>query len=65
MQEEFEELKEIKGKNEITIVSLNKKLDEYHQMEIDNKDNLAKLSKLYELGVVNEEGEYINRDSME
>ena len=64
MHENVEVLKKIKWKNKITIVILNKKPGKYLQMEIDNKDNLVKISKLYELGVVSEEGEYIRRDSM-
>ena len=30
-------------------------------MEIDNNENISKLSKLYELGVVNEDGEYTGK----
>ena len=46
--------------NERTIAMLNNKLDKYGEDEIENKDNLAKLSKLYKMGVINEDGEYIN-----
>ena len=42
IQEEFKELKE--KMNKIRIVTLNKKHDEYQQMEINNKNNLAILS---------------------
>ena len=46
--------------NERTIAMLNNKLDKYEKDEIENNDNLSKLSKLYEMGVINEDGEYID-----
>ena len=59
-EEELKELKKINEMNERTIAMLNNKLDKYGEDEIENKDNLAKLSKLYEMGVINEDGEYID-----
>ena len=41
--------------NERTIAMLNNKLDRYEKDEIENKDNLSKFSKLYEMGVINED----------
>ena len=60
-EEKYEELKRIKEKNDRTIQELNNKLEDYQQMEIDNNENISKLSKLYELGVVNEDGEYTGK----
>ena len=40
---------------------MNNKLDDYEQMEIDNNENIFKQSKLYELGVVNEDGKYTSK----
>ena len=49
--EAFEEIKKLKSKQ--------KDIEE-SQKDADN--NLEKLSKLYQLGVIDENGEYINND---
>ena len=50
----------MKEDNEKLIDDLMKKIDGFKYLEYENSENLSKLSKLYELGVVNEDGEYIN-----
>ena len=42
---------------------LQDKLEKLENIERDHAENKEKLSKLYEAGIINEEGEYINNDS--
>ena len=58
-----EEKKEIEDKNDdfrLKIINLQDKLAKLESIERENEDNIDKLSRLYEAGIINEDGEYIN-----
>ena len=44
-----------------TIFTLKQKLDEFVDVSRQNDENIQKLAKLYELGVINEHGELIDK----
>ena len=58
-EEEFKELKEAERKSLKLIDDLKKSAYEYEELKVHNEENNIKLSKLFEMGVINDEGEYI------
>ena len=52
----------MKEDNDKFIDDLTKKINGFKELEYENIENLSKLSKLYELGVVKEDGKYNNKD---
>ena len=52
----------MKDKTDKKICELMNELANFQELQKDHSDNLEKLSKLYELGIVNEEGEYIAKE---
>ena len=44
----------------IEVKQLKNKLSRLEEIERENEDNLVELSKLYDAGIINEEGYYIN-----
>ena len=60
-QEEFDQMElESMAKDE-KILALEIKLAQYKDETLKNDENLQKLSKLYELGVIDENGELITK----
>ena len=56
-------MKEEQKKNKRLIEDYKKKVDDYDHLMNDYNENTAKLTKLFELGVINNQGEYLrNRD---
>ena len=49
----------MKNKN---ILAMEMKINEYKESALKNDENLQKLSKLYELGIIDKEGEQITKD---
>ena len=62
LEMENEEAKEKKLEAFEEIRKLNSKLKEMEESQKDAEDNLEKLSKLYQLGVIDDNREYINND---
>ena len=63
-----EEYKELKKNEQISIGLINdlkQKAFKYEQLKIDKQENLEKLCKLYEMGVINEDGEFIYQNDEE
>ena len=52
----------MKDKADKKICELMNELANFQELQKDHSDNLEKLYKLYELGIVNEEGEYIAKE---
>ena len=44
------------------ILAMEMRINEYKESALKNEENLQKLSKLYELGIIDEEGELITND---
>ena len=57
-EETKSQVKELEDK----ILELNDKIESMKQMQIEAEDNVDKLSQLYELGVIDEEGRFIQED---
>jgi flagellin-specific chaperone FliS len=65
--EEKEKIEEIKKENEKAkniINKLNRKLDDYEDINLQNKEAHDKLSKLYDLGVIDSDGKFILEDKI-
>ena len=62
LEMENEEVKERKFEAFEEIRKLKSKLKEMEESQKDAEDNLEKLSKLYQLGIIDANGEYINND---
>ena len=62
LEMENEEVKEKKLEAFEEIRKLKSKLNEMEESQKDAEDNLEKLSKLYQLGLIDDNGEYINND---
>ena len=60
MREERKEIDRRENDFRREIESLHSKLLKLENIEHENDDNIKKLSKLYEAGLINEDGEYIN-----
>jgi hypothetical protein len=58
-EKEYDDLKELKKKNKKAIEDLKRKLSEFEGLQLECEENNSKLSKLFELGVVNANGDYI------
>ena len=43
------------------ILTLEFRVKEFQEENLKHENNLTKLSKLYEMGIINEEGESINK----
>ena len=52
----------MKDKTDEKINNLMNELENFKELQKDHSNNIEKLSKLYELGIVNEEGEYIEKE---
>ena len=61
-EDEYKELKRMKDKTDEKINDLMNELENFKELQKDHNNNIEKLSKLYELGIVNEEGEYIEKE---
>ena len=66
MEQTDEENKEMARKKEIeemmhTILSLKQRIDYYQQLDIENGENSKKLSKLYDMRIINEYGDPIEQ----
>ena len=61
-EDEYKELKRMKDKTDEKINNLMNELENFKELQKDHSNNIEKLSKLYELGIVNEEGEYIEKE---
>ena len=58
-KEEWEQLKEQALKDSETIKDLKEKLIEFEDIMMDHTENLEKPHRLYDLGVIIKEGDYI------
>ena len=62
----FEEEKEKYGSKINSLIEeindLRYKIQQLEESQLDNQDNIDKLSNLYELGVIDEEGQFINKE---
>ena len=66
MEQTYEENKERAHKKEIeemmhTIYSLKQRIDDYQQLDRENDENSKKLSKLYNMGIINEYSDPIDQ----
>ena len=66
MEQEAEEAKELKHKSETdetshNIMSLKQKLDDYQQRDIMSREDSEKLAKLFDMGIIDEDGDPIKR----
>ena len=57
--QEFEELKKKSTADNRTIMNLKDKLKEFQEQHLENQENRDKLARLYELGIIDSEGDYI------
>ena len=44
-----------------TVLSLKQRIDDYQQLDRENDENSKKLSKLYDMGIINEYGDPIEQ----
>ena len=58
-KEEYKELKDKSLKDAETIKELKEKLNEFQDLALDNAENIGKLARLFDLGVIDKDGEYI------
>ena len=58
-KEEYKELKDKSLKDAETIKELKEKLNEFQDLALDSAENIGKLARLFDLGVIDKDGEYI------
>ena len=57
-QKEYHDLKMQNTEHLSTIEELKKKLEGFEQLHLENVDNLNKLARLFDMGIIDREGEY-------
>ena len=57
-QKEYYDLKIQNTEHLSTIEELKKKLEGFEQLHLKNADNLSKLARLFDMGIIDREGEY-------
>ena len=62
-EEEAKEKRHYKEVEEMThtIYSLKQKIDEYEQLNIEDRDNTKKLAKLFDMGIIDENGDPVKQ----
>jgi hypothetical protein len=62
-EEDHENLLKENEKNNKIIEKLQNEVDKFEAINIEHKENTEKLSKLYELGVIDSSSDYIHKEN--
>jgi demethoxyubiquinone hydroxylase (CLK1/Coq7/Cat5 family) len=61
-KDEIKDLKELSDKKEEEIVKLEREIQAFRDQELDHQDNAEKLHRLYQLGIIDKDGEPVDQN---